>query len=256
MSAIYPLLPLLPLLPLVTGYIPAVPTNNTASLPVFNTTSLSTFTLKWEQHGHQPLGIYSTAVSYQLPGNGSAGVTQQGAFVHFTEDAAADSLNTTTLWIAFISCDHNVTGASTEDIFTLAQERGAVSALLYSAYSQSCLLNPAYLSREFYKPIDVFVTTSQQSVELIESQFEQVNASFYSYDASLLTQNALLVNESLADMETDQATYLVGLFQVKASDNTTSPNTSSGAVRAASTPDTMIMLYVTACISLLLWGVG
>ncbi|EJU04353.1 hypothetical protein DACRYDRAFT_114697 [Dacryopinax primogenitus] len=249
---------LLFLVHLTTAYIPAVPTNDT-SLPVFNTSSLSSFALRWQQQGHQPMGLYSTAVSYQLAGDGSDGVTQ-GAIVHFTEATAADNLTTSTPWIAFISCDNNATNASMEDdIFTLAQERGAVSALLYSSYSQACLINSEYLSPEFDKLIDVFATTSQKTAGLIESQFEQVNTSFYYYNAALLNASALLVNESMADMALDQPAYLVALLQASnATGNATAPDTPSSSGSSSGgggTPNTglaMIILYaITGCVSVL-----
>lgn len=64
------------------------------------------------------------------------------------------------------------------DIFTLARDRGAVSAvscpvgafthrtlthpkLLYTATSQSCLLNQEYI-QDFEKPLDVFATETGQ----------------------------------------------------------------------------------------------
>ena len=62
------------------------------------------------------------------------------------------------------------------DIFTLARDRGAVSAvcpryqlfssltaaqLLYTASSESCLLNQEYI-QDFEKPLDVFATKTVQ----------------------------------------------------------------------------------------------
>jgi hypothetical protein len=50
--------------------------------------------------------------------------------VHFTEGTMGPNLTTSTPWIAYISCDVNETGSSQEwDIFTLARDRGAVSAV-------------------------------------------------------------------------------------------------------------------------------
>lgn len=107
-----------------------------------------------------------------MPTNG----TTSGALVHFTEERMGANLTTTTPWIAFISCDFNETSASQEwgefdsmtlaaviqitdliDIFTLARDRGAVSALLYTTTSMSCLLNQHYI-QDFEKPLDVFAT--------------------------------------------------------------------------------------------------
>lgn len=48
------------------------------------------------------------------------------------------NLTTSTPWIAYISCDANETGASQEDdIFTLARDRGAVSAVSQGSGSKA-----------------------------------------------------------------------------------------------------------------------
>lgn len=39
------------------------------------------------------------------------------------------------------------------DIFTLAQNAGAVAALLYSNYSQACVINPAYANPATFNQI-------------------------------------------------------------------------------------------------------
>jgi len=91
---------------------------------------------------------YAIHVSYQLAGNGSNGLTK-GVLVHFSEDMADNLtapseslmcdeslkdvlivLSALTPWIALVSCDKNATNASMEeDIFTLARDKGAVSAV-------------------------------------------------------------------------------------------------------------------------------
>lgn len=49
------------------------------------------------------------------------------------------------IWIALVSCDSNTTSSPNyTDRFTYAQSAGAVAALLYSSYSQACLIKPAY----------------------------------------------------------------------------------------------------------------
>lgn len=118
-------------------------------------------------------------VSYQLVGAESPGWSQ-GALVHFTEDMSlnnetsmwhlssffasrVDLVHTaTTPWIALVACDNNSTNASEEDdIFTLARDRGAKAALLYSIYSQECIINPEYADpTTFDQVLDIFSTQS------------------------------------------------------------------------------------------------
>lgn len=94
-------------------------------------------------------------VSYQLAGFNSSGVSK-GALVHFSEEKASDFTPPSefsipvylflyltppalTPWIALVSCDKNATNASMEeDIFTLARDKGAVSAV--------CIRHPLYAS--------------------------------------------------------------------------------------------------------------
>jgi hypothetical protein len=170
----------------VEAYIPAVAVNDTSGL---NFTDSSTIAIAWQDIS----GVYSGAVSYQLRADVLTGGTTSGALVHFTEASMGQNLTTTTPWIAYISCDANETGASMEwgepisatppvlayevDIFTLARDRGAVSAvssrrsiearasltaqLLYTATAASCLLNSEYIT-DFEKPLDVFATKTLQ----------------------------------------------------------------------------------------------
>lgn len=68
----------------------------------------------------------------------------------------------TTPWIALVACDANVTNASQEnDIFSLARDAGAKAALLYSIYSQECIINPEYADpATFDQVMDIFSTQS------------------------------------------------------------------------------------------------
>ena len=118
----------LPLLPLSTAYIPVVPTNDTSAF-----IDSSTISIAWTD----PPSVYSGPVAAQLSADEPTGGTTSGALVHFTESTMGPNVSTTTPWIAFISCDRNETGASEEwDIFTLARDRGAVSAV--SGESLTC----------------------------------------------------------------------------------------------------------------------
>jgi hypothetical protein len=105
------------------AYIPALPVNDTTGL---NLTDASTIDISWTD----PPSVYSGKVSYQLQADIATGGKSSGALVHFTEATMGPNLTTSTPWIAYISCDVNETGASLEDdIFTLARDRGAVSAV-------------------------------------------------------------------------------------------------------------------------------
>jgi hypothetical protein len=88
----------------------------------------------------------------------------------------------TTPWIALVACDTNGTTYSLhDDIFTLARDSGAVSAvsqchpihsihidiphkLLFSLYSNACIINPEYANPEnFNQVMDIFSTQSLTS---------------------------------------------------------------------------------------------
>jgi hypothetical protein len=92
---------------LVSAYIPAQPVNDTSSL---NLTDSSTISISWTD----PPSVYSGPVSYQLRADVPTGGTTSGALVHFTESTMGPNLTTSTPWIAYISCDVNETTASQE----------------------------------------------------------------------------------------------------------------------------------------------
>lgn len=105
------------------AYVPAVPINDTSALNVSDSSQIG---ISWTA----PYGVYGGRVSYQLQADIPTGGHSAGALVHFTEGMMGPEVSTTTPWIAYISCDVNETGASMEsDIFTLARDRGAVSAV-------------------------------------------------------------------------------------------------------------------------------
>lgn len=135
----------------------------------------------------------------------------RGVLVHFSE------LNATqppaiVPWIAFISCDANVTHFSeVDDIFTLSRDQGAQAALLYSLTSEGCLINPDYLTPKFEKPLDVYAVLSLQGARLIESQFRSVlcldedpadgrsnvGANAYHFNSATLNQSAVAIDTLL-----------------------------------------------------------
>lgn len=249
----------------VFAYIPASPTNSTrdAILGGLNITDVSKIHMQWYSNGS-----YSEHVSYQLVGNGSTGISK-GVLVHFSEEKANNfTPPTLTPWIALVSCDKNATDASMEiDIFTLARDKGAVAALLYSLYSTACVINSEYSDPStFDKVFDIFSTQSSTSSHIIEYQFAQLgpqNKSIYSYDSTQLNNSANVIMESIAVGLPVSAGYLLAVLEAfNATDNSTaSPNTgdssgsNSGGSGGSNPPNTalaMIILYaITGCVSAL-----
>ncbi|WVN90203.1 uncharacterized protein L203_105439 [Cryptococcus depauperatus CBS 7841] len=227
------------------GYIPAQPVNETEGL---NLTDSSTIAIQWTD----PLGVYSGGVSFQLRADVPTGGTTSGALVHFSESSMGKNMTTTTPWIAFISCDLNETAMSEEwDVFTLARDRGAVSALLYTIHSQSCLLNSEYIN-DFEKPLDVFATRTVQVARVIDNQYVHTNATFENYNGTLLNNSGHDVNSSLSGNPPSTRTYLIGTLTARNSTGqataTGIPNGTgdssdnhSGSNKKTSTP--MIVLY-------------
>ena len=171
------------------------------------------------------------------------------------------NLTTETPWIAYVSCDLNESIASMEwDIFTLARDRGAVSALLYTATSQTCLLNEDYI-QNFEKPLDVFATKTVQVARVIDNQWSHTNASFYYYNGTMLNISGSDVNQSLSDNAAPtHKTYLIGTLTARNSTGQAPtpiyiPNASASPSASPShsgTPASMIALYtITGIISAL-----
>lgn len=129
-------------LPSTKAYIPALPVNDTSGL---NLTDSSSISISWTD----PPSVYSGRVSYQLQADIPTGGTTSGALVHFTEGTMGPNVSTSTPWIAYISCDVNETLASQEwDIFTLARDRGAVSAVrCYRAPSRGEAYDSSFILR-------------------------------------------------------------------------------------------------------------
>ncbi|EGO25282.1 hypothetical protein SERLADRAFT_465174 [Serpula lacrymans var. lacrymans S7.9] len=253
----------------VHGYIPALPTNDTTAAAtqggLNNTTDVSHLHIQWYSNGS-----FWQNVSYQLVGWNSSGITQ-GALVHFGEEYASNDTSTTP-WIALIACDYNSTQASMEvDIFTLARERGAQSALLYSNYSQACIINPAYADpASFDQVMDIFSTQSRPDARVIEYQFGQsglANETLYEYyDAKRLNESANTVNETIQKNNPVAPGYLFATLQAyNATSASVGSNNASGDSNNSSAPTTtgsggsrretglaMIILYaITGCVSAL-----
>ncbi|KIL66738.1 hypothetical protein M378DRAFT_347402 [Amanita muscaria Koide BX008] len=245
------------------AYIPAQPTNSSGAAVNggLNITDTSKLHLQWYANGS-----YLDSVSYQLVGAESNGLSR-GVLVHFSEASTSeDTPPTDTPWIALVSCDANATNASLQfNVFTLARDKGARSALLYSSYSLACIINPEYAADNFEHVLDIFSTQSYTSAHLIEGEFgEQVqgNVTVYStYDSKLLNNSASVINSSLAaGFPTAPGFIYASLRAYNAtgdlsgpggSGSTNTPNASS----TSSSPNTalaMIVLYaVTGCVSAL-----
>ncbi|KAF9049771.1 hypothetical protein BJ165DRAFT_947767 [Panaeolus papilionaceus] len=253
----------LSLLQLAFGYIPALPTNSTkdAIAAGLNVTDISKLMLQWYSNGS-----YQEYVSYQLVGNGSTGLSK-GALVHFSEEKVNSTTPpTSTPWIALVSCDKNATDASmNEDIFTLARDKGAVSALLYSLYSAACVINPEYSDpATFDQVFDIFSTQSLTSAHLIEYQFGQLgpqNKSLHNFDSQQLNNSAADITRSIDLGYPVSGGYLLAALRAyNATDLSTDPTSTSGGTTparamAGSSPKTalaMIVLYaITGCVSAL-----
>ncbi|KAI0705107.1 hypothetical protein C8T65DRAFT_653241 [Cerioporus squamosus] len=210
------------------AYIPAQGTNQTdvAQAAGLNFSDVSKVKLQW--YG-DPIGVYEGMISYQLVGADSTGISK-GALVHFSEDKLPNG-TTTTPWIALVSCDANSTTASMEDdIFTLARDRGAVAALLYSLKSISCYINPEYSNpANFDQVMDIFATQSLSSSKIIESQFSNVlgnSSKYYWYSPSLLNDSASGIENAIVNGTIGNTGYLFAtLTASNATDNSTAGTT-------------------------------
>ncbi|KAH9069797.1 hypothetical protein EDB83DRAFT_2370643 [Lactarius deliciosus] len=248
----------------IQAYIPMVPTNDTnaAIADGLNVTDISRVYLQWYNVVGFPGEDFQT-VSYQLVGNGSSGISK-GALVRFSEEDAKDVANdtTTTPWIALVSCDANATHASDfYDIFTLASDRGAVGALLYSEWSRACIINPEYTDPTSFTPLmDIFSTQSLASARVILGQLEVINTNVYGeYNPATLNASQAAINDTLAAGYPTAPGYL---WATLAAYNATAPlginNSASnaqstqggGGTGNSKTTLAMIILYaITGCIA-------
>ncbi|KAG1890256.1 hypothetical protein F4604DRAFT_1568195 [Suillus subluteus] len=240
------------------GYIPAQPSNETSQINGMNASRLI---LQW-----YPNGSDWEYVSYQLVGADSNGTTK-GALVHFTESLAMNE-STTTPWIALISCDANSTNFSEEvDIFTMANSSGAQSALLYSLYSNTCLINQEYADpANFDQVFDIFSTQSISVSRNIQYEFGQdgpTNLSLYgNFDATTLNASATTISQFITSGYPTVPGYLLATLQAYNATGTNSTGTSgnnngstSSTTNQGSKKETglaMIILYaITGCVSAL-----
>ncbi|KAH9942496.1 uncharacterized protein BXZ73DRAFT_88050 [Epithele typhae] len=241
------------------AYIPAQATNDTALAQAqgLNTSDVSLLTLQWA--GGEAT---SETVSYSLVGADSQGLAQ-GALVHFSEDNLNND-TTSTPWIALISCDKNSTHSDPdEDIFTLAKERGAIAALLYTVNASSCLINPYYSNpANFDQVMDVYMTQSLKNSVRVESVFNKTNSTAprgYYFSASVLNDSSAAVTSAINGGPVNSTGLIfatLSAWNVSDSPSTTNSTPADpGSNRpggAQSTSLAMIILYaITGCVSAL-----
>ncbi|KAK2463261.1 hypothetical protein APHAL10511_004916 [Amanita phalloides] len=245
------------------AYIPAQATNFSHASPdgSFNVTSASSIYLQWYLNG-----TTTDNVSYQLAGSQSDGISR-GALILFSEAFVNESTPPTNApWIAMIACDANATNASMElDIFTLARDKGAKAALLYSSYSLACVINPEYADPEVFDHVfDIFSTQDLSTARLIELQLRQTDPAhiFRFYNSQRLNDSETEINATLTAGYPAAPGYLYAVLE--AYNATGSPTITGGNITAThtqassngtSSPSTalaMIVLYaITGCVSAL-----
>ncbi|KAL1946727.1 hypothetical protein VTO73DRAFT_14831 [Trametes versicolor] len=114
-----------------------------------------------------------------------------GALVHFNDSvAAAATVATTTPWVAFVSCDSNITdtNASEINIFARAEKLGAIAGVLYSLHSQTCYIQQSLEDpSQFDRGLDIFTLSSLTTMRLVNSTFMNIDAAQYgTFDAAKL----------------------------------------------------------------------
>ncbi|KAI9569671.1 hypothetical protein HD554DRAFT_500290 [Boletus coccyginus] len=246
----------------VHGYIPARASNVT----VQGSGEVNKYGLHLQWYTNGSDWVY---VTQQPVGPAASNDHVQGILVHFTEDNAGNE-TTTTPWIAFVSCDSNSTNPPHEtDIFTMAKDRGANSAILYSLYSETCVINPGYRD----SALDVFAIQTLNASRHIEYEFGQFGPSsetYYGYfNAAMLNDVAGVINNTIAFNYPTAPGFLfatlpahndsgVGMsnsgLQADVNGTGTSTNTSGG--NSADSSIAMIILYaITGCVSAFFCGV-
>ncbi|KAH8096810.1 hypothetical protein BXZ70DRAFT_944628 [Cristinia sonorae] len=246
------------LLPLSLAYIPASPLNASAV-----ETPSTQLTLTWGSGSSG--GGYQEKVLYSLVGAESNGM-DKGPLLHFSEANLTDA-TTTTPWIALISCDRNVTDASTiDDIFTLAWERGAVAALLYSLYSESCEISPVYADpTAFARVMDIFSTPTLVASKMVEDRYTLTDTIKYgTFDAKLLNDSFAEINAALSSGSVAPGYIFASLSASNATAggpdtpspaNTTTEKPQGNDVSQGTTLSMIILYVITGTVSALLCSV-
>ncbi|PAV22631.1 hypothetical protein PNOK_0258800 [Pyrrhoderma noxium] len=238
----------------VEAYVPALPSNDSTLIETsVNQSDTSRLVLQWF-----PGSQFSQFVSYQLAGADSTGVNM-GALVHFSEQDKTNQ-TTDTPWIALVACDTNGTAYSLEDdVFTLARDRGAVAALLYSEWSDACIINAEYADPSTFDQVfDIFSTKTLLSAQTTENAFTNVNQTLYSqFDATRLNASLTNISNSITTGNVFPgylfATLTTANATVSQSGTDSDPSSSgSGSSSNGNTDLAMIVLYaITGAVSVL-----
>ncbi|KAI1789000.1 hypothetical protein LXA43DRAFT_599984 [Ganoderma leucocontextum] len=163
----------------VYSYIPALPSNRTDSsstgiegqldVYVYNITTPTSITLR------------SAVVPPNYPGD------IWGALVHFSDEDGV-GVNTTAfdlpVTVILVSCDSNSTNPPQEDIFYRARDLYATAGVLYSRYSETCVLTPGYNGSDANMP--VFLSPSLNTSRAIEELFNKVDGRYDIWDPQTL----------------------------------------------------------------------
>ncbi|KAH8096809.1 hypothetical protein BXZ70DRAFT_316802 [Cristinia sonorae] len=192
---------ILSILPHSSAYIPAYPVNDPVSPPDASGTNGTSPSESWLNMTSQSYngGGFALKVSYSVVGAKSNGLAK-GPFLHFSETNLTED-TTTTPWIALVSCDSNSTNASTTtDIFTLARQRGAIAAFLYSLYGERCEISRDYADpTNFDNRMDIFSAPMLTASQFIEDRFAVITTKYRNFNATLLNDSAAEVNATLFD---------------------------------------------------------
>ncbi|KAI0327421.1 hypothetical protein GY45DRAFT_1436969 [Cubamyces sp. BRFM 1775] len=200
-------------------------------------------------------------VSHQISGQNSTGISR-GAFVHFSED---NLLNGTTPWVAWISCDESNTTSPypDTDIFTLAYERGAKAAILYSVESLTCYLTSDYSKKAKANPtLDIYMTQSLGVSRWVEDQFKQripadLLSNHSSFDPVVLNSSMHTIEEAFPDNAIPKRGYIIASLYASVNGTLANPGSSSSTSTSApaGTP-TSAATSVTSHVELYSKGLG
>ncbi|KAF8693139.1 hypothetical protein AX14_002319 [Amanita brunnescens Koide BX004] len=231
------------------AYVPAHATNSSQAFLNRRscTTDVSTLYLHSYSNGTTTHDIY-----HQLPRT-QRRITS-GALVHFSEAFVHESTPATyTPWIAMIPCDANATDASKEvDVFTLARDKGAKAALLYSSHSLSCIINPEYTDSPSGHALDIFLMQNPTNARSIKLRPRRV-APTTLYDPERLNNSGADINSTIAAGYPVSPGYVYAVLNVSDLTNTTTtPSVSNNGTGSSGTALAMIVLYaITGCVSAL-----
>lgn len=250
----------------VAAYIPASGTNSTQEAIEGGLNVTEASTLQMTRLFQDTIIADDSRVSFQLAQQDSNGFSK-GILVRFSEEFANnDTLPTNTPWIALVSCDRNATNASMEeDIFTLARDRGAVAALLYSLDSTACVINPEYTNpAAFDQVFNIFATQSKTSSHIIADQFNGLgppNKTLTWYDSKALNDSYADIAQSVVAEKAATKGYIFAVLRAwnatespssTPSDTQNNHDTESNPPPRPNTALAMIVLYtITACVSAL-----